>query len=233
MPIFESLDLWQDPQPRSGAVNMAVDQLLMERVGAVGGRPLLRIYEWCEPTVTFGYSLPLADAVEAFPEGDGENYLTYVRRWTGGGVVDHRIDLTYTLVVPRSHALATARGAESYRVIHQVLADTLVAMGESVRLTVVDEGDGGSACFTNPVAYDLTNGSGAKIAGAGQRRTRYGLLHQGSVITDGDVEAFGRELGKHFSHHVTEYSPDVDFLEAATTLARDRYATEAWLERVS
>ena len=228
MPVFESLDFWQDPDTRPGAENMAVDQLLMEQVGAGGAdRPLLRVYGWSEPTITFGYFLPLSDATDTFSDDD----LIYVRRWTGGGVVDHRIDLTYTLMVPRAHGLATARGAESYRVIHQALADTLLLMGEKVRLTVVDEGDGGAACFTNPVAYDLTNMSGEKIAGAGQRRTRHGLLHQGSVITTVDVNKFGRQLAAVLSDQILEYSPNLDITAKAGKLASDRYGTDAWLRK--
>ena len=226
MSVFESLDFWRDEQPRMGAENMAVDQLLMELVGQRGSdRPILRVYEWSEPTVTFGYFLPLSDATDSFPDDE----LTYVRRWTGGGVVDHRVDLTYTLMIPRSHELATARGAESYRVIHQALADTLQALGEKVRLTVVDEGDGAAACFTNPVAYDLTDMSGEKVAGAGQRRTKFGLLHQGSVMTSVDRDAFAAQLVVELSGQVAVWSPESCLSRNASDLAVERYAAEGWL----
>jgi lipoate-protein ligase A len=224
MPVFESLDFWRDETPRTGAENMAVDQLLMEQIG---DRPLLRIYEWSEPTVTFGYFLPLSDATDSFSDDE----LTYVRRWTGGGVVDHRIDITYTLVIPRSHELATARGAESYRVIHQALADTLGLLGEQVRLTVVDEGDGAAACFSNPVAYDLTNMSGAKVAGAGQRRTKYGLLHQGSVITVADRDRFAPALVRVLSDQASAWAPPLTMQDDARELAIERYAEDAWLRK--
>ncbi|NWK56503.1 hypothetical protein HW115_12855 [Verrucomicrobiaceae bacterium N1E253] len=205
---------------------MAVDQLMMEQVN---DRPILRVYHWVEPTVTFGYFLPLSEATDAFPDDE----LTYVRRWTGGGVVDHRIDLTYTLAVPRSHELASARGAESYRVIHQAVANVMNALGESVRLTVVDEGDGGAACFTNPVAYDLTNMSGEKVAGAGQRRSRYGLLHQGSVITKITAEAFTQQLVSELCPGTPhDWDPGADMLEASLELAQARYATESWLKKL-
>ena len=228
MAVFESLDFWRDYQPRTGAGNMAVDQLLMELVGQRSGcRPLLRIYGWCEPTVSFGYFLPLSDAVDAFSDDE----LAYVRRWTGGGVVDHRVDLTYSLMIPRGHALATARGAESYRVIHQALADALNQMGEKVRLTVVDEGDGGAACFTNPVAYDLTNSLGEKIAGAGQRRSKYGLLHQGSFVASVGIDVFAPRLARELSTRVEDWSPENVLLLNAVDLAEDRYATEAWLKK--
>jgi len=227
MPVFDSLHFWRDDRDRTGAENMAIDQLLMELVGTTGDTPLMRVYGWSEPTVTFGYFLPLSDATDAFSDDN----LTYVRRWTGGGVVDHRIDLTYTLMVPRSHPLASARGAESYRVIHQAVCDTLWAMGEKVRLTVVDEGDGGAACFTNPVAYDLTNLAGEKIAGAGQRRSRYGLLHQGSLITDVEPDEFGRKLAEELSDQVKEFFPTTDLLAVAPALAAERYGTDDWLRK--
>lgn len=230
MSAFESLDFWRDETPRTGAENMAVDQLLMELAGRRGSdRPILRIYEWSEPTVTFGYFLPLSDAADAFSDEE----LTYVRRWTGGGVVDHRIDITYTLIIPREHVLATARGAESYRVIHQVLADALNKLGESVRLTVVDEGDGAAACFVNPVAYDLTNMAGQKVAGAGQRRTRHGLLHQGSVITEGCIDALARVLTPELCNVSHSWNPEPQLLTEALVLADERYATEAWLTKRS
>ncbi len=225
MPVFDSMDYWLDTCPRRGAENMAVDQLLMERAGE---RPVLRVYHWSEPTVTFGYFLALADARRAFPSNK-DCPLTYVRRWTGGGIVDHRIDLTYTLVVPRSHPLSRARGAESYREIHRALAETLEQLGEHVRLTAIDEGGGALACFANPVAYDLTDATGAKVAGAGQRRCRYGLLHQGSVITRADDVTFGSRLAAGLAGDVSDWQPDAAFFADARELADVRYGTREWL----
>ena len=94
-----------------------------------------------------------------------------------------------------------------------------------------DEGDGGAACFSNPVAYDLTNMSGDKVAGAGQRRTRHGLLHQGSLITAVDGELFGKELSKALSDHVVAFFPDQSLMVEAEELARDRYGTDVWLTK--
>ena len=143
MAIFDALELWRDDQPRTGEENMAVDQLLTE---SIGGNPVLRVYDWSKPTVSFGYFLAFDDARKAFPSTDDQP-VNYVRRWTGGGIVDHRNDLTYTLVIPRSHTLSMTKGAESYRQVHQVLANTLNELGESVRLTATDEGAGGLTCF--------------------------------------------------------------------------------------
>jgi len=222
MSVFDTLDYWFDKVPRPGVENMAVDELLMR---GIGDRPVLRLYGWSEPTVSFGYFLPYSEATAAF-SGDE---LTYVRRWTGGGVVDHRVDVTYTVCVPRSHPLATARGAESYREIHQVLAEVLGSMGVKARLTVVDEGDGGLVCFSNPVAYDLTDDCGCKMAGAGQRRTRYGLLHQGSLVAGVDAVKLGGSLAHKLAHEVADFTPPQSLLDESRDLAQERYGTEAWL----
>ena len=222
--LFDSLDVWYDDLARTGAENMAVDQMLMENVV---DRPLLRVYEWSEPSVSFGYFLPLLAAVSAFP---GEK-VNYVRRWTGGGVVDHRVDVTYTLVIPRGHSLASMRGGGSYREIHSVLAQVLVVLGQRVRVESSDLGDGRVECFANPVAFDVTDQLGCKVAGAGQRRSKYGLLHQGSVIADVDRRVFFDHFTRKLSDDRQLFSLPEGWGCRATDLARQRYATEEWLKK--
>ena len=79
------LVLWRDPVARSGEEAMAVDEALLEW----GRKPVLRAYRWAEPTVTYGYFDEEATARAIFP---GEE-LHFVRRWTGGGIVDHRQEI--------------------------------------------------------------------------------------------------------------------------------------------
>ena len=55
--------------------------------------------------------------------------LDLCRRPTGGGIVDHREDWTYSLIIPRGHALEEARAADSYREIHVALAAALQKQG--------------------------------------------------------------------------------------------------------
>lgn len=227
VPIFKTLEYWRDGHARSGAENMAVDQLLLEKAGQY---PLLRVYRWSEPTVSFGYFHSLQDARSAFPATAAQP-LAYVRRWTGGGVVDHRVDLTYTLVIPRGCPLADERGTQSYRLIHQMLGETLNKLGQEVRLVAADDHNSGSVCFSNPVAFDLTDAKGMKIAGAGQRRTRHGLLHQGSLHTALDGGILGRELALHLAGEVREYATSESFTGQVSALAAERYSSETWLSK--
>lgn len=228
--VFGTLRVWHDLAPRTGADNMAVDQLLMEQCGEV---PVLRIYRWSEPTVSFGYFNTLREAEASFPAPPQGN-LSYVRRWTGGGTVDHRVDVTYTLAVPRSEELARLRGAESYRLIHRALAAALADAGQPARLAVTGSG-GGARCFAHPVAYDLTDLEGRKVAGAGQRRSRGGLLHQGSVVPGGGRDGFWASLAEtlpaKLARSCADYSPGRGLLGKVRGLAESRYGSEAWLKK--
>ena len=88
--FFDEMELHVDTVPHAGAWNMAVDQALLER----GGLPVLRVYGWDTPTVTMGYAQSVAKLADALPD------WPVVRRWTGGGVVFHGEDFTYTVMVP-------------------------------------------------------------------------------------------------------------------------------------
>ncbi len=223
-PTLKNCHIWHDTTPRSGAINMAIDQLLLE---SVTDTTLLRFYDWSQPSVSFGYFERLASAMTSFPDEE----LEYIRRWTGGGIVDHRPDITYSLVIPRSHSWANLRGAESYRIIHQAVANALIATGtpcqltsESHQLSAKDK----SNCFTNPVEYDITCPLGNKLAGAGQKRSKLGLLHQGSVIGVKDSSAWKEQLIRMLATSHQRWSPKVKFYKAAEELAYSRYASTEW-----
>lgn len=108
-PLFARLQLWDDRTlARDGAWQMAVDEALLARAGP---DPVLRIYRWAEPTLSFGYFLPCEAALKLRHTGEA-----MVRRWTGGGFVHHAGAFTWTLVVPRSDAFCALRPAMSYAV---------------------------------------------------------------------------------------------------------------------
>lgn len=138
---------------------------------------ILRIYSWSGSWVSYGYFQKEEDAQAHFAEEE----IRFVQRPTGGGLVDHRRDLTYTLVIPKGHFLAELPRAECYRRIHRLVQ---LALGEQgIDSLLLDQESGaGPACFSHPVPGDLVDSEGRKLAGAAQRRTRHGVLHQGSVL---------------------------------------------------
>ncbi len=167
---------------RTGAAaeNMALDFLLLQRYPAPAA-PRFRHYEWRGPAFTFGFSQKLDFVRTSLPAG--ENF-DLCRRPTGGGVVDHRNDWTYALVLPRGHTLYDERAAQSYRIVHECLAAVLAARGQpaAVKMECDPGATGPGICFQRAELYDVVNTvTGAKIAGAAQKRNKHGLLFQGSV----------------------------------------------------
>jgi len=219
--------LWVDGK-RDPYLNMAVDELLLER-SASFGRPVLRIYGWDRPSVSIGY-------VQNFGAAPAEGYAV-VRRPTGGGVVFHDVDLTYTVVVPEGNFITGLNRVESYHVLHRAVLRMFKAFGRTGALAELDQPVPDRAtmqCFTTPTRYDVLI-DGRKHAGSAQRRTKNGILHQGSIsllagagdeglLVERLVAAFEQELALEFER----FEPDAAFMEAARNLAAGKYATDEW-----
>jgi lipoyl(octanoyl) transferase len=217
--IFGEMELWFDPLARSGPEAMAVDEWLLEHVK----QPVLRIYQWKGEWGSLGYFGKLSEAMEGLPG------VEFVRRWTGGGIVDHRGDWTYSLIVPRDRELARMKAGESYRAIHQILLGVLGAEGGAPDLSS-GQIKSGSMCFENPVEHDLMDAEGAKLAGAAQRRGKLGLLHQGSVATAGD----SRLRGELFAERLAESWWEADLVvdeDRVAALVGSKYGRKEWLAR--
>ncbi len=218
--ILEDLQLWHDPIPRSGPENMAVDEWLLEREEI----PLLRVYDWLGDWVSLGYFGQRREAEAMMGKG-----VPLVRRATGGGIVDHRIDRTYSLVVPKACELARRRGTESYRAIHTALATALHMVGVEARLITEDSEHDSAACFEKSVAWDIADGEGNKLAGAGQRRTRSGLLHQGSVVVAADCRDLFVALAEGVALKVVAIRREPSEEDLAAMI--EKFQSGAWLER--
>lgn len=222
--VFSRLLLWIDPVARPGPEAMAVDEWLLDNADA----PVLRIYQWAGPWATIGYFGDLEAARAAIP-GVG-----WVRRWTGGGVVDHRADWTYTVVAPAGEALAACKGAESYQRIHRALEETLRLEGMAAALSTGAGQTGSALCFANPVPHDLVGEGGSKLAGAGQRRSRAGLLHQGSVAAPAASSAASQRRAELLASRLAATWEKADFQPPDETLARlveIRYRNPTWTTR--
>jgi lipoate-protein ligase A len=221
--MLESLGYWNDARARSGPENMAVDAWLLDTAAC----PVLRVYRWEDGWGSIGVFGSLVAAGAAFANPPRH----WVRRMTGGGVVDHRIDWTYTLVIPRGAVAGPELTASaSYQRIHAAVAAALTSAGEVV--TMLDKCGCGeaAACFAKPVAFDLVDAQGNKRAGAGQRRSRHGLLHQGSVLT-GKAEREG--LGEALARALGGVVVPVSFSPAAAELAAraELYASAGWTRK--
>jgi lipoyl(octanoyl) transferase len=245
---------------------MAVDFLLLRRYpGPAAAR--FRHYGWERPAFTFGYSQKISfvrEHVAACVDTATERF-ELCRRPTGGGIVDHRADWTYALVIPRGHPLEALRATESYRLVHESLAGALQAQGVpaetkrreewnvSAKELEVDDaagrqsaakappgGIGSGICFERAEACDVIDGrTGRKIAGAAQKRSKDGLLFQGSVwrpAAGGDAigwDAFHEEFAVRLAAALElrlDPMPWPEFNEEEFGGLAEQYSSAEWLE---
>lgn len=215
---FDTLLLLDERPPRAAPLQMAIDQILL----AKATQPLLRIYTWAAPCVTMGYFESWQATQLSFPG------LEIIRRWTGGGSVAHIGDWPYSLIVPHSHPFARTRPAESYRQIHAKLAGILSGKSSQIELASTSEPKRSSACFENPVQHDILM-CGEKVAGAGQRRGKAGLLHQGSLQLPATLHPDGATFAASMAAQVERITLPRETLQEAELLANERYANPAWI----
>lgn len=173
IPSFSDKWIIEESGPKTPEWNMEADRL---RLGELreNARPFLRFYEWSVPSVTYGY---FVDPWEFFdPEGVAKHGLLLARRPTGGGIIFHGYDLAFSLIVPTSHPFYSLNSCQSYACINQLILNAInpnVVLGSQ-------EATRGGFCMAKPTKYDLMM-DGRKLRGAAQRKTKKGLLHQGSI----------------------------------------------------
>lgn len=224
----------------SAAGNMAVDFLLLQRYPA-DTRARFRHYGWHRPSVTFGFSQKIAEVRERLGEAAA---LDLCRRPTGGGIVDHRDDWTYALVIPRGHALHDGRAIESYRTVHAALVQTLREFGAAAELeercdrtTSVPCPPAGT-CFQRAAMFDVVEpNSRRKIAGAAQKRNKRGLLVQGSIQRPAAGPLDWDELPERFAVHLgraMQAEPSAtawpELADEEVEALTEQYASPEWLE---
>jgi lipoate-protein ligase A len=205
------------------AFNMALDEALLESISRLGA-PILRFYGWTEPAATFGYFQHFSEVAAA------TQLRPLVRRPTGGGIVPHDADWTYSAVFPPGHEWHSLKAEESYRRIHDWLRLAFVQLKVETELAPDRKKSLPGQCFAGHEKFDLL-WRGKKIAGAAQRRNKLGLLIQGSVqppevsIGRSDWEQAMVAAGAaQFGVRWQTGMADVELLAAANQLAAGKFS---------
>ena len=210
------------------AFNMALDEALLESVAHLGA-PVLRFYGWSQPAATFGYFQHFAEIEHA------TMLRPLIRRPTGGGLVPHDADWTYSLAFPPGHEWHLLRAEESYRRVHEWIQAAFKQLGVATELAPCCKKTAPGQCFVGYEKFDLL-WHGRKIAGAAQRRNKLGLLIQGSVqpppvgLKRDDWQAAMLTVAKNESGW-SELSENGALLTLAQQLAAEKYSRPDYNEK--
>jgi len=240
--IWRLIESW-DAAPE---FNMGLDEALLDDPEAP---PTLRFYTWSPDTLSLGYFQKWADAPGTESAG------AVVRRITGGGAIHHTRELTFSIVLPQSHALFRGPVPLSYERIHEALIAALSEFGVDASLAgqagLLSDREKTGMCFHESTPLDVAWG-GRKGVGSAQRRRGGRVLHHGSIklatthleesIATLDaylpaedaigtlVTALRREMETHFGVRFEPGPPSSAERDAAKELGR-RYSSDAFLHR--
>lgn len=209
-----------------------MDEALLYSVGH-WRKPVLRFYGWIEPAATFGYFQKYSEVAETIL------LRPLIRRPTGGGIVPHDADWTYSVAFPPEHEWHALKAVESYRRIHEWIRDAFARLDVISELAPECKKSAPGQCFVGYEQSDVL-WRGRKIAGAAQRRTREGLLIQGSVqpppisLKREDWEDAMRAIGETHQRAIWK-KLDSDSAESldrqAAELARTKYSQNAFNQK--
>jgi lipoate-protein ligase A len=193
-------NLLVEPEGRSGAENMAIDEALLADADR-SGAAFLRLYRWDPPCLSLGRNDPT-------PERPG---IRTVRRPTGGRAVWHEHEVTYAVAAPIA---IFGRLKDAYCAIHERLAAALRALGADVTLAEPPPHPMGRLAERPADCFATTAGGeilvrGRKLVGSAQVRRREAFLQHGSILLDGpeteNATALRHTLGRVVSfEEVTE-----------------------------
>ena len=162
--------------------NMAIDQAILNSVSRTGV-PVLRFYQWAEPTLSLGYF----QGVSARAAHGPSDSICCVRRTTGGGAIVHDRELTYSVSIPVPASSAGPRSV-LYQQTHAAIAEALAVRGvHAVPFSHTgleprsEDKNSQFLCFQRRTAEDLIV-SGYKVLGSAQRKSRTAVLQHGSLL---------------------------------------------------
>jgi lipoate-protein ligase A len=172
----------------TGAVNMAIDEALLEAVIRRESPPVLRLYAWSPPCLSLGHAQPLGVVDQQAVAALGWDL---VRRPTGGKAILHTDELTYSVVGRADDPRLEGGVLASYRRLSAGLLRGLGSLGLAPPdLQLSGEAATGDpdnpVCFEVPSPYELT-WRGRKLCGSAQLRRRGGVLQHGSLPLTGDL----------------------------------------------
>ena len=197
--MTNSAPLWRlmDTGPLDGPANMALDEALLSCFDAKLSQPVLRLYGWEPPALSIGrYQDPEAALNLELCLADG---VPVVRRMTGGGIIYHARELTYSIVCSPEQVGEAAGVKDGFRRLCAFLLGAYRRLGLSpafaVDLNRAGErlGERTDFCFAGKEEFDVLV-NGRKIGGNAQRRLRGAILQHGSIPLESRVEQAVRYL---------------------------------------
>lgn len=214
---------------KSAKENMERDEKFLEDLKP-DDFPILHFYDFEKPAATYGLFMK----PEIFlKESHG---LDLAKRPTGGGMLFHLWDLTFSVLIPKNHYGYSDDVMKNYKFINELV---LEALRPHIKISVPDllfvesppkDEACSHFCFAKPTKYDVMI-SGKKVAGSAQRRKKNGFLHQGSISVIHPDFGFLNSLFKE-KNLVVEAMKDFTYILTDEELEKSKEMLRGSLQKV-
>ncbi|CAO1669801.1 lipoate--protein ligase family protein [Salinicola sp. NYA28a] len=241
-------------EPESPLLHMALDEVLTREVAAGRRGPTLRVWEWDRAAIIIGVFQSLANEVDL--DAARKAGIEVVRRISGGGAmfVEPGNTITWSLIVPET-LVQGLTFVESYAFLDDWVIQALGDMGINawyVPINDITSPGGkiagaaqkrinGAVLHHVTMAYDIDADKLTRVLRIGREK----LSDKGTTSAGKRVDPLKRQTGLEreeiirrmvdsFAARFTLIPESLthDELDAATVLAKDKFASEAWTRRV-
>ena len=179
-------------QEHSAAVNMAMDEAILNSYVHGHTPPTIRFYTWKPAAISLGYFQNALSEIDL--DGCALGGVDIVRRLTGGRAVLHDQELTYSIIVGEEYHNMPKTVTASYAHLTRGLLTALQNVGVQAEMAIPLQAYGNgavkrktsAACFDAPAHYELTVDR-RKLVGSAQVRRNGVILQHGSLLLDFDA----------------------------------------------
>jgi len=179
---------------------MAIDEAIFLSYKENISVPTLRLYGWKPAAVSIGCSQNPKNTLDL--EACQKQNIAFVRRPTGGGIIFHDHELTYSLVLAQCDLGLSCRIKESFENITSFLITAYQDLGidacfaKNASVTSAEDHTIADFCFSRKEEYDILV-NGKKLGGNAQKRKRNIILQHGSIPLSFDKIKTGKLLKNH------------------------------------
>ena len=216
--------------------NMAIDEAIFTMREKREVSPTLRFYGWEPAAISIGYFQKIEDpSLQEYKR----QKLTIVRRFTGGGAILHKNEITYSLACPTNEFVAFSNIKETQQLVHQAIILALQSLRINAQLKrKQSKKPDPYFCFVNPAKDDVVE-DGQKIVGSAQRRRNRTFFQHGSIKISSEIKEEKKNRGKIIDSLVLGFEKKFGIRLLAGQLTREeaklsrelrevKYSTRNW-----
>jgi lipoate-protein ligase A len=176
---------------------MAIDEAIFLSYRENISLPTLRLYGWKPAAISIGYSQNAQDLLDL--DACRREGIDVVQRPTGGGIIFHDRELTYSIVLSQADLGLNLGVKQSFEAITSFLLKAYQDLGatavfaKDASKTTLSVHSIAAFCFSRNEEYDILV-NGKKLGGNAQKRKRRIILQHGSIPLAFDKEKAGSFL---------------------------------------